>query len=118
MAKVLAKIQENLVAAVAIGFIIGGTLLSMLSSFSHNVVIPILGSMFGETDLNERVTVLVEPSIESLQGVVMPWGAFLAATINAVIVVGLTLAALKLYSSGKLSLSSPPPAKKSSSKKK
>ena len=75
---------------IAIAFVMGGAFGKVISSFTDNIVSPIIG-MIGGNDLSKNMYVLKAAVLDAsgkvvTQAVAIKWGDFLTAVINLVIV--------------------------------
>jgi large conductance mechanosensitive channel len=99
-----AKLEKSMVWAIALGFVIGATLLSLLNTFAGAIVMPLISWLFGGIDLSSEFTTLVEPSEDNLQGVTLAWGQFLDTAITCAVILLVVWLGVKIYASGKVSL--------------
>ncbi|MEM9501749.1 MAG: large conductance mechanosensitive channel protein MscL [Pseudomonadota bacterium] len=88
-------IAKGNVMELAVAVIIAGAFAVIVSSMTDDVIMPIVGMIFGDVDFSNRYTVLsgaelVEPgmSLEAAREAganVLAWGAFVTAVINFLI---------------------------------
>ncbi len=100
--KLLAKLETGLTSSIALGFIIGGTLLSLLGTFASTIAMPVVNWIFGDGDIASKTTVLVEPSADNLRGVTLAWGQMLDTLLSTVAILGVVWVVLYLHNNGKL----------------
>ena len=85
-------IQRGNVMDLAIGVIIGGAFAKIVSSMVDDVLMPIIGAIFGGLDFSNRFLPLADGVTASTleaakeQGAVLAYGSFITATINFLIV--------------------------------
>ncbi len=101
-----AKLEKSMVWAIALGFVVGATLLALLNTFVATIVMPLVSWLFGGSDLASQYSTLVEPSEDNIRGVTLAWGQFLDTLITSVAVLLVVWALVKLHNSGKLKMPS------------
>lgn len=88
-----AFIAKGNVMELAVAVIIGGAFATIVKSLTDDIIMPVVGAIFGNVDFSDKYVVLsgaVEPgtSLEAAReggANVMAWGAFVSTAINFVI---------------------------------
>jgi large conductance mechanosensitive channel len=86
-------IAKGNVMQLAVAVIIGGAFATIVSSLTDDVIIPVVGAVFGNVDFSNKYIILsgdIEPSLSlaaarDAEANVLAWGAFVSAIINYVI---------------------------------